>query len=209
MKEKISKTIAGLCALIGLTLGSCDRLDVVRTDSARAFGEVLKVLPASGGDLNGITAPDNSARFLWSGEDAAITFDITPFVNAGLNTSKFDNIADGVMVIGYAFQSAGQKPGEPLADFAGLAKNKRSSIGYHAALDHYGVTLGGGNIFEWAKDMNTNDKDIVFVLNPEPFIAAGVDPNRIAGWTFAKVTVDDANGKPAQVDKILKAFNLL
>jgi hypothetical protein len=57
--------------------------------------------------------------------------------------------------------------------------------------------------------MNTNDKDIVFVLNPDPFIAAGVDPARIEGWAFAKVTVDDENGKPIQVDKILKPFNLL
>ena len=34
--------------------------------------------------------------------------------------------------------------------------------------------LGNGNMFEWAKDMKTTgmtidqDKDIVFVLNPEP-----------------------------------------
>jgi hypothetical protein len=64
-------------------------------------------------------------------------------------------------------------------------------------------------MFEWAKDMSTNDKDIVFVLNPEPFIKAGVDPNKIEGWAFAKVTVDDANGKPIEVDKILKPFNIL
>jgi hypothetical protein len=56
--------------------------------------------------------------------------------------------------------------------------------------------------------MGTNDKDIVFVLNPEPFIAAGVDPDKINGWAFTKVTVDDANGKPVQVDKILKPFDL-
>jgi hypothetical protein len=63
-------------------------------------------------------------------------------------------------------------------------------------------------MFEWAKDMGTNDKDMVFVLNPEPFIAAGVDPGKIAGWAFAKVTVDDENGKPIEVDKILKPFDL-
>jgi hypothetical protein len=50
---------------------------------------------------------------------------------------------------------------------------------------------------------------MVFVLNPEPFIAAGVNPNNIEGWAFAKVTVDDENGKPVEVDKILKPFNLL
>ncbi|MDR3325447.1 MAG: hypothetical protein LBS82_05645, partial [Spirochaetaceae bacterium] len=69
--------------------------------------------------------------------------------------------------------------------------------------------VGGGNLFEWAKDMSVNDKDIVFVLNPEPFIAAGTDPNAIDGWAFAPVTVDDENGKPVVVDKLLKPFNLL
>ncbi len=54
----------------------------------------------------------------------------------------------------------------------------RGSISYHMALDHYGVALGGGNMFEWAKDLGANDKDIVFVLDPEPLIAAGVDPQR-------------------------------
>ena len=81
-------------------------------------------------------------------------------------------------------------------------------IGYHAALDHYGVSLGGGNIFEWAKDMDANDKDIVFVLDPAPFAAAGADTSRIYGWLLAKVTVDDENGKPVQVDKLLKPFDL-
>ena len=60
-------------------------------------------------------------------------------------------------------------------------KNRR----YHAALDHYNVNVGGGNLFEWAKDMGKNDKDIVFVLDG-PFIAASVDPGAVAGWVFAK-----------------------
>ena len=63
-------------------------------------------------------------------------------------------------------------------------------------------------MFEWAKDMASNDKDIVFVLNPEPFIAAGVDPSKIDGWIFAKVETKDESGKTVFVDKLLKAFNL-
>jgi hypothetical protein len=55
--------------------------------------------------------------------------------------------------------------------------------------------------------MAANDKDIVFVLNPDPWIAAGVDPNAVDGWAFAKVMVD-VEGKPAEVDKILKPFDL-
>ena len=95
----------------------------------------------------------------------------------------------------------------PLSAYEQIVKLYRESVGYHAALDHYGVSLGDGNMFEWAKDMSTNDKDIVFVLNPEPFINAGVDPDAIEGWVFAKVTVD-VDGKPTEVDKILKPFDL-
>jgi hypothetical protein len=90
-----------------------------------------------------------------------------------------------------------------------MVKLKRTAIGYHMAMDHYGVNLGDGNMFEWAKDMTVNDKDMVFVLNPLPFINAGVDPAGIAGWVLNKVTVDDENGRPIQVDKLLKPFNLL
>jgi hypothetical protein len=97
----------------------------------------------------------------------------------------------------------------PLSLYRKIVKFQRNAIGYHGQLDHYGINLGDGNLFEWAKNLNTNDKDIVFVLDPSPFISAGVDPNGIEGWAFAKVTVDDENGKPVVVDKLLKPFNLL
>jgi len=70
------------------------------------------------------------------------------------------------------------------------------------------VDLANGNMFEWAKDMSKNDKDIVFVLNPQVFIDAGVDPAKVEGWVFAKVEKEDENGKKIQVDKFLKPFDL-
>lgn len=76
------------------------------------------------------------------------------------------------------------------------------------------MNLGDGNLFEWAKDMKTNrstnenqDKDIVFVLNPEPLIAAGVNPDKVKGWVYTTVKVD-IDGKPTDVYKFLKPFNL-
>jgi poly-D-alanine transfer protein DltD len=63
-------------------------------------------------------------------------------------------------------------------------------------------------MFEMAKDMSKNDKDIVFVLNPQAFIDAGVDPAKVEGWIFAKIKVEDAKGKMVEVDKLLKPFNL-
>ena len=143
-----------------------------------------------------------------------IEFDAAPFIAAGLDLERLpENFTffEGMLMVGTKLgQETLRYSGEvtPLASYEQIVKLKRPAIGYHGAMDHYGVNLGDGNLFEWAKDMAANDKDLVFVLNPAPFIAAGVDPARVADWVFDKVTVDDANGKPVQVDKFLKPFDL-
>jgi hypothetical protein len=185
-----------------------------------------------------ISAPDNSVRFSWSKNfaessvfDVMLEFTAAPFIAAGLDPAKLPDhfaqiprkkddwqkvsslfiFSDGMLAVGTKLGTEQlQYNGEatPLASYQQIVKLKRNSIGYHMQMDHYGINLGNGNMFEWAKNLAANDKDIVFVLDPAPFIAAGTDPARIEGWTFAKVTIDDANGKPVQVDKILKAFDL-
>jgi hypothetical protein len=221
-----NQTLAICGAALVFALASCDKLDVVGKNSAASFKAVLEQIPqnVASDEMNGgwaLTAPDGRARFIWSRDfsqsplhDVMIEFDAAPFINAGLDTSRLpDTIAvyDGKIMVGAklgqeALTYAGAAT--PLASYEHIVRLKRRSIGYHGALDHYGVNLGGGNLFEWAKDMATNDKDIVFVLNPEPFIAAGVRPGAIEGWDAAQVTVDDENGKPVVVDKILKPFDL-
>ncbi|MDR2135935.1 MAG: hypothetical protein LBO76_04895 [Treponema sp.] len=207
-------------------LVSCGKLDVVGNGSVKSFEKVLLRLPQALGpdETNGgwsLAAPDGSARFIWSRNyaespryDVMLEFDAAPFIAAGLKPEKlpenFTRSGDRITVGVKLGTEQLKYPGEvtPLASYEQIVKLKRKAVGYHMAMDHYGVNLGDGNLFEWAKDMSANDKDIVFVLNPAPFIAAGTDPARIGGWTFTKVTVDDEKGKPVQVDKILKAFNL-
>jgi hypothetical protein len=227
MKKTTKILRTGTLALFILAAVSCRKLDVVGTESVKSFDKVLKQIPQSvtADEMNGgwsLTAPDNAVRFIWSKNyaesplhDVMLEFDAAPFIAAGLNPERLpENFAyyEGMIMVGTKLGEETLKyQGEaaPLASYEQIVKLKRSSIGYHGALDHYGVNLGDGNLFEWAKDMSTNDKDIVFVLNPAPFIQAGVDPAKIEGWAFAKVTVDDENGKPIEVDKILKPFNLL
>jgi len=222
MKTKIT----ALFALLAITVFSCSKLDVVGSYSIRSFNELLQNAPqlVSEDKANGgwsISAPDNSVRFIWSKNfaesplyDVMLEINAEPFIAAGLDPSKLpDNFffKDGMLTVGTKLGNeklSYQGEASPLASYEQIVKLKRGSIGYHGQLDHYGISLGDGNMFEWAKNLTTNDKDIVFVLNPDPFIAAGVDPAKIDGWAFAKVTVDDANGKPIQVDKILKPFNL-
>jgi hypothetical protein len=207
------------------TFASCRQADVVGQTSITSFNEVLNVIPdkIAADEMNGgwaLTAPDGSARFIWSKNfnkspfhDVMLEFDAQPFIDAGLDVSKLpEGLAFGnkIMVGTKLGTEELTYDGEatPLASYEKIVELKRESIKYHTALDHYGVDLTNGNMFEWAKDMNTNDKDIVFALNPQVFIDAGVDLAKVEGWVSAKVPVIDANGKPIEVDKFLKPFNL-
>jgi hypothetical protein len=218
---------AGIGMVILLSAAGCKQLDVVGNGAKTSFGAVLNILPGKiGVDKTtggwSLPAPDGSAAFVWVPDfstgavyDVMIVFDIQPFLDAGLIRDRLPasfTVIDGKIIAGAKLgNETASYSGEPtpLASFERIVDLKRSSIGYHAALDHYGVDLTGGFMFEWAKDMKTNDKDIVFVLNPEPFIAAGADPDKIDGWVFTKVPTMDSNGRNIEVEKILKPFNLL
>jgi len=229
MKKAAILTVIGVLTILTVWIlsRSFESFDVVGRDSVRAFDDLLQKtsqLVSEDGE-NGawsITAPDNGARFTWRWEhsardnDVTLEIDAAPFIAAGLDTLKLPQhiaFSDGKLALGTKLVPAGSESkakakSTPLSAYECLVNLNRNAIGYHAALDHYGINVGGGNLFEWAKDLNSNDKDMVFVLNPDPFITAGVAPDKIDGWAFAKVTVDDENGKPVQVDKILKPFNL-
>lgn len=217
--------IIAVVFLMALTFASCKQTDLVGKTSVTSFNEVLKVIPdkIKADEMNGgwsLSAPDGTARFIWSKDfskspihDVMLEFDSKPFVDAGLDVSKLpkglaytDKIMVGTKLGNEKLSYKGDAT--PIASYEKIVELKRSSIKYHADLDHYGVVLSNGNVFEWAKDMSKNDKDIVFVLDPKVFIDAGVDPAKVEGWAFKKVKVDDENGKKIEVDKFLKPFNL-
>jgi len=223
-------TILGAISVLLFTATACSslqkNLDVVGKGSVASFEAVLNAVPdqveADGMNVGwSLSAPDGTARFVWGEDwssspqhDIMLEFDATPFMEAGLDPEKLPgNYAyyEGTLMVGTKLgDNAPQYGGNPtpFAAYEQIVNLSRDSIGYHMELDHYGVDLGGGNLFEWAKDMNTNDKDIVFALNPEPLIAAGVDPEAVDGWVFAKVKAH-VDGRPAEVDKLLKPFNLI
>lgn len=228
--KKVS--ILTLILITIITLTSCKKLDVVGNYSIKSFDKLLTTIDdgiTSDEIINGwsLEAPDGSVRFTWSKDfsqssqyDLILELNAEPFINAGLDVTKLpdtivyskDKILLGTKLGSYELKYNGSPT--PLTSYNHIVDNYRKSIGYHADLDHFNIDLGNGNMFEWAKDMATNtvdnssqDKDIVFVLNPEPFITAGVDADSVEGWTFTKVTVH-MNGKATQVDKFLKPFNL-
>lgn len=163
-------------------------------------------------------------RFIWGKDfsavdkpDFMIELDATPFVKAGLDGSKLDkekylfNPSTNVLMVHSEIGTdklGASDSTKPMDTFKAIVKTYRETIGYHEKLDHYGVKMGGGNIFEWAKDMNTNEIDIVFVLDPKALIDAGLDPTKVTDWKFAQVEVKDDQGRPIIVDKFLTPYNL-
>jgi hypothetical protein len=193
--------------------------------SFKALLDALELPPALDGTDKVwiLTAPDGKAAFGWRAEakegrmfDVYLCFDIEPFVKAGLDADKLPSEMKrtpdgGKLLIGKKLSA---EPlvydGEvtPLSSFEQIVKLDRDAVGYHAALDHYGVTVSDGFLVEWAKDLSKNDKDLVFALEPEVFIDAGVDPAKVEGWVFAKVPLEDSRGRPFEAEKFLKPFNL-
>jgi hypothetical protein len=222
-------TITGALAFGTISAEAAFSTDIVGQAAIKSFGSMLEALPfqpVADDDMKVwiLPSPDGEAAFWWRKDaddmrtyDVFLCFDAEPFVNAGLDLDKLPKemkeMLDerGRLMVGAKFS---KEPlvyeGEvtPLTSFEQIVKLDRDSVGYHAALDHYGVTVSDGSLFEWAKDISTNDKDIVFVLNPQVFLDAGVDPAKLEGWAFAKVPVEDARGRKYEADKFLKPFNL-
>jgi hypothetical protein len=238
MKISSIVSIAAAFAAISLGLAGCAASDVVAKVANTSFKAVAdasggRVTWSEEDQAWGLSSPTGDtvafssdfARNTSSGgmadmdkPDVEFSFDAAPFIAAGLDIAKLPKV-DGIKYeiedgrFMYHFELGSDKFGPDAkksleATFAEIVRTQRARIGYHEKLDHYGIKLGNGNMFEWAKDMSKNDKDIVWVLNPEPFIAAGVDPTKIQGWAFAKVETKDDAGKTIFVDKLLKPFNL-
>jgi len=213
-----------LILLMLISFSGCGKLDVIRDYSIKSFDKILtlsgdRVKTDESATSWSIYAPDQTARMVLSKDysksnlDVSIETDAKPFLKAGLDGTKLPKgmlVGDKIIVgtnLGETALSYEKEP-TPLEIYKKIVSFSRDHLKYHAKLDHFGIDLTNGNVFEWAKNTATNDKDIVFLLNPQVFIDAGVDPNKVEGWLFAKVETMDSNGKKIQVDKFLKPFNL-
>jgi len=224
-----TKHIAPLAALAALSLifAGCSALDVVGKTAITTFQVLMDkergsvaLDPATNRWV--LTSPGGE-KFEWSaslagaGPDFRVSLAAAPYLAAGLDPAalpaeryEYDASAGTLALVFEIGKEQFKYPGSPgpLETFTQIVAKHRPIIGYHAALDHYGIALGDGNMFEWAKDLATNDKDIVFVLNPEPLLKAGVDPAKITGWVFTKIPVKDKSGKTVEVDKFVKPYDL-
>ena len=156
-----------LAGLVAFGSTSCSKTDIVGKISVTSFDAILQLSePARDAKFGGwmLEAPDGTARFYWSSDfkastsrDVLMETPAKPFIDAGLDPAKLPAgmYADGKLMVGRnlgdtAFPDSARATAG--ASFGQLVKTSRDAIGYHAALDHYGVDLGGGSKFEWAKE---------------------------------------------------------
>lgn len=225
MKKMIM--VVAVLALV-FALAGCQSTDVVGKVSITSFESILNTIgdKVTADEMNGGWSLQSAGgeRFVWSKDfsaekkpDLMMELDATPFLDAGLDPGKldketylFDSTSNILMVHSELGADKFSYTGEakPLDSFKQIVATHRDSIGYHETLDHYGAAFGNGNMFEWAKDMATNDKDIVFVLDPKPLIDGGVDPAKVKEWVFAQVEIKNDQGNKELVDKFLKPYNL-
>lgn len=201
--------------------------DVVSVYGARSFDVLLHakgvvverndatdswVLTSPGGESFGFGIRSPSAN-----ADLIVQVDARPFLTAGLIPGRLPtgiyavDTSTDMLTMRYKLGPVTLSENadtSPLAAFSNLVVSRRDVLGYHAALGHFGLALGGGNMVEWAGDMAANDKDLVFVLNPRPFIDAGVDLKKVDGWVLADVPMMDAQGRRFTESKLLKFYNL-
>lgn len=226
MKISQAIKITGLALASMVVLTACASTDTVGKFAVKSFDAMaieLEIEPAYD-DAKGawaLTTPTGE-RFLMTSDFAGQTdvtheLDLQTFVTAGLDVALLDQAlyqvdeANGkLLVVGdLGSDSLGVESSKSMKDAVeGIVKNYRESIGYHSKLDHYGIAMGNGNMLEWASDMSKNDKDLVIVLNPEPLIAAGVDPTKLEGWAYAEVEMMDENENPIFMFKFLKPFEI-
>ncbi len=187
---------------LALLLSGCYPLDAERRDAVRAFGEVLEALPPEGDGRAdsgywSITAPDGSARFEWDNQNIDMFVDTRAFNVPGREGIDF---ATGLIFFAPAFNmlNMGVQP-TAIRQFEKDAGFVRDYIAYDAQTDRYGIELSGGQSrFEWARDMETNENDIVFALYANSLIAQGLDPLQVEGWEYDRAA-----------ERFIKTFNLV
>lgn len=183
--------VAALFTAILLTAGGGDVIGRYGNETFRTLYDVCKEQTLASGEFEHFTLEwDEDAQFFREGDLVGVRIALQPFENAGLERAKLSSHAavDGSFLI-YS------------------AEKSRKTLGYHAAMGHFHFDFGMGNAFEWAQDLEKNEKDIVFALDPEPFIAAGVQPEQVEGWAYEKVEMH-MDGKKTEKEMFLKAFNL-
>lgn len=81
-----------------------------------------------------------------------------------------------------------------------IVSANKDKLGFHKALNHWGLALPGEDKFEWSKDTSSNVADYAMVIKAEPFINAGLDTTKLnSDWLFNEAADENGTLVPARV----------
>lgn len=200
------KQIAILSILVYvLILAGCSRsMSATERDAIRSFNDVLAVIPAEGkdGDYQ-LAAPDRGAVFSFTNSSLGLIVDVAPFVDAGLDADALDcaDIVDENNIrLNFSLPAGDMLNGNikdtAQAQFQADINYFREYLDYNNVTERYIISIEDAKI-EWNKDIENGEAGIVFVLKAEPLVAAGVEPQKVTGWEYVQVSVEE-NGKTEQ-----------
>lgn len=218
MKKYILVSVIALIGAITLIILFMNgNFDTVKSESVNSFNDLL----ISGLDKKKeaeswiITMPDQTSKLVLNANNkntiVSMTLDIKPFLEAGLKVEKLPsyityNLGKSELYITSLYGNKKVNSDGIAIDniFNNIVTTYRDKLGYHSVLGHFGLSLDNGNAFEYAKNISKNDKDIVIVLNPDTLKKASVDVEKVTGFKYMNVTMDNGEIVP----KMLKVFNL-
>lgn len=215
--KKLFIGILSISIVLMFGLTGCTYLDVIGNNSIDKFNELLQMdtkainIKKENKEYQ-LSTHDGSGSLEWGEKTISMRFDSKPFIQAGVSMSSLpENMVDGEYIVIEVNVAEGKGIGDKegiMSSFESIVEANRGAIGFHQSMGHYGYDFGNGNAFEWAQDFKRNDKDIVFVLNPEPFISAGADITAIEGFNYAEVELMEETGEMVMKYKLLKPVNL-
>jgi hypothetical protein len=218
MKKYIIISTISLLLVIGLIIsfanGSSDNVKIIAVSS---FNNLLisDLEEKRENDAWVISLPDQTSKLGLKVNNnntvISLALDARPFIEAGMDINKLPSymtydINKNVLYITSIYGSKKIEGDDIAIDniYNNIITTYRDKLSYHHTLDHFGLLLGDGNAFEYAKDINTNDKDIVIALNPKVFEEASVDVTKVEGYLYTDVEMDNKKTEK----KLLKVFNI-
>ena len=218
MKKKIiCLTAAAVYALViiaaAIMISANSKLDLVANHAVESFKSLGEEIGLGGYDkrLYEVYSPDGTEIFSY-GESVGLTVDIGRFAAAGLDPDKLAGQAavedSRLTIISNQVESVASVNARGVFDvFETLLRSNRHALEYHMEHDLFELHLGGGNTFRWAKDWRTNTRGMTFVLNPRPFIDAGLEPKNLEGWVSANIRMMLGPEIGQTVPRLLKNYS--
>lgn len=211
MKKKaiiISLVLVLLFAVTGCGK-SQDEIDAQLKDATKSFdlivnNNVENKIYHNEGEHFGLLLKDGD-KLEWSADtsisqkDILFSFDVNPFVSAGLDPSKLSgdmfkyigstNTSGGMLEFSYDAGSVKKQNSDSMDAFNSLLAQMPDQL---EALNKDGYILNIGNGFQlhWNGEQREN-KDIALIINADELIAAGLKVDKLDGWKLLNNNADD------------------